>query len=135
VRLAGIGGGIECAKLAPALAAVSGGGARAEDIALVRPHLKRCLSCRARLRSLGAVARVAGSPCPRPAHRHQTSGLPEPIRPKDQRVRGELSSDVADTPRRALSQNLMETTERLLQGLRKRLEAAGISTHGHQGLP
>ena len=40
----------------------------------------------------------------------------------------------ADTPRRALSLNLMSATEQLLRNLHERIEAAGISPHGHQGL-
>jgi hypothetical protein len=45
------------------------------------------------------------------------------------------SPNSAATPLRALSRNLVEATERLLRDLQKRLETAGISTHGHQGLP
>jgi RNA polymerase sigma factor (sigma-70 family) len=60
VRLAGIEGGIECAKLAPLLSALADGEASAEDLALLRPHLKACLSCRARLKAFReAPARVA----------------------------------------------------------------------------
>jgi hypothetical protein len=39
-----------------------------------------------------------------------------------------------DTPRQALSRNLVAATETLLQRLRERLEAAGISTYGHEGV-
>jgi RNA polymerase sigma factor (sigma-70 family) len=60
VRLAGIQGGIECAKLAPQLSALADGEASAEDLALLRPHMKTCLACRARLREFRAApARVA----------------------------------------------------------------------------
>ena len=60
VRLAGIQGGIECAKLAPQLSALADGEATAEDLALLRPHMKTCLSCRAKLREFRAApARVA----------------------------------------------------------------------------
>jgi RNA polymerase sigma factor (sigma-70 family) len=60
VRLAGIQGGIECAKLAPHLSALADGEASAEDLALLRPHMKTCLACRARLREFRAApARVA----------------------------------------------------------------------------
>jgi hypothetical protein len=55
VRLAGIQGGIECAKLAPRLSARADGEASAEDLALLRPHMKTCLSCRARLREFRAA--------------------------------------------------------------------------------
>src|SRR5919106_2042364 len=60
VRLAGIQGGIECAKLAPRLSALADGEASAEDLAVLRPHMKTCLACRARLREFRATpARVA----------------------------------------------------------------------------
>jgi RNA polymerase sigma factor (sigma-70 family) len=60
VRLAGIEGGIECARLAPLLSALADGEADAKALALLRPHLKTCLSCRARLREFRAApSRVA----------------------------------------------------------------------------
>ena len=60
VRLAGIEGGIECAKLAPRLSALADGEASADEVAALRPHLKTCLSCRARLKAFReAPARVA----------------------------------------------------------------------------
>jgi hypothetical protein len=46
----------------------------------------------------------------------------------------QASSNSADTPREALVRNLMEASDALLRSLRKRLEAAEISTHGHRGL-
>jgi RNA polymerase sigma factor (sigma-70 family) len=60
VKLAGIQGGIECAKLAPQLSALADGEAGADDMARLRPHLRSCLSCRARLKEFRAApARVA----------------------------------------------------------------------------
>jgi RNA polymerase sigma factor (sigma-70 family) len=60
VRLAGIQGGIECAKLAPLLSALADGEASAEQLARLRPHMKTCLACRATLREFRAApARVA----------------------------------------------------------------------------
>jgi RNA polymerase sigma factor (sigma-70 family) len=60
VRLAGIQGGIECAKLAPLLSALADGEASAEQVARLRPHMKTCLACRATLREFRAApARVA----------------------------------------------------------------------------
>jgi RNA polymerase sigma factor (sigma-70 family) len=59
-RLAGIEGGVECERLAPRLSALADGEADAEALALLRPHLKTCLSCRARLKEFRAApARVA----------------------------------------------------------------------------
>ena len=59
-RLAGIESGAECDRLAPQLSALADGEARAEDMAALRPHLRTCLVCRARLRDYRAApARVA----------------------------------------------------------------------------
>ncbi len=60
VRLAGIEGGVECGRFAPLLSALADGEASADDLALLRPHMKTCLSCRARLKEFRAApARVA----------------------------------------------------------------------------
>jgi len=60
VRLAGIEGGVECSRLAPLLSALADGEADADALRSLRPHLKTCLSCRARLREFRAApARVA----------------------------------------------------------------------------
>jgi RNA polymerase sigma factor (sigma-70 family) len=59
-RLAGIESGAECERLAPLLSAVVDGEAGAEDLAVLRPHLRSCLVCRARLRDYReAPARAA----------------------------------------------------------------------------
>jgi hypothetical protein len=44
------------------------------------------------------------------------------------------SSRPFDTAPEALSRSLTEAIQQLLRSLRARLEAAGISTHGHRGL-
>lgn len=54
IKLAGIQGGIECAKLAPLLSALAEGRAGPDDRAQLGPHMKSCLSCRARLKALRA---------------------------------------------------------------------------------
>ena len=60
IKLAGIEGGIECANLASQLSALADGEASSEQLRLLRPHLKTCLSCRARLKEFRAApARVA----------------------------------------------------------------------------
>src|SRR3954466_15978141 len=52
--------GAECERLAPLLSALADGEASARDMALLRPHLRSCLSCRAALRDAREVpARVA----------------------------------------------------------------------------
>jgi RNA polymerase sigma factor (sigma-70 family) len=59
-RVAGIEAGGECDRLVPLLSALADGEAAAEDLALVRPHLRTCLVCRKRLREFReAPARVA----------------------------------------------------------------------------
>jgi len=54
IQLAGIQGGIECARLAPLLAALADDEAEADEVALLQPHMNTCLSCRARLKRLRA---------------------------------------------------------------------------------
>ena len=59
-RLAGIESGAECRRLGPLLSRLADGEALAEDMALLRPHLRTCLTCRARLRDYRATpAKVA----------------------------------------------------------------------------
>jgi hypothetical protein len=59
-RLAGIESGASAGRLAPLLSRLADGEALAEDMALLRPHLRTCLTCRARLRDYRtAPARVA----------------------------------------------------------------------------
>jgi len=66
VRLAGIQGGIECAKLGPLLSALADDDASADQVGLLRRHMDSCLACRARLRSLRAARAENGRPPPRP---------------------------------------------------------------------
>jgi RNA polymerase sigma factor (sigma-70 family) len=67
VRLAGIEGGIECAKLAPLLSALADDDASANQLDVLRRHMDTCLSCRARLGSLRAARQAGdGRPPPRP---------------------------------------------------------------------
>jgi RNA polymerase sigma factor (sigma-70 family) len=59
-RVATIQGGAECARLEPLLSRLADGEAGPEDLALLRPHMRTCLACRARLREFRAApARVA----------------------------------------------------------------------------
>ncbi len=48
----GIEAGEECDRLAPALAALVDGTARAEQLLAIRPHLRHCSACRATVRDL-----------------------------------------------------------------------------------
>ncbi len=59
-RLSGIERGADCARYEPLLSALADGEASAEDLAVLRPHMKTCLSCRAALREFRAApSRVA----------------------------------------------------------------------------
>jgi len=53
-RCAELEAGAECARWHGVLAALAGGEARAEDLAALRPHLRRCAACKATLRALHA---------------------------------------------------------------------------------
>ncbi|MBA2792799.1 MAG: zf-HC2 domain-containing protein, partial [Thermoleophilaceae bacterium] len=59
-QVADIESGAECERISPHLSALADGEATATDLSAVRPHLKTCLACRARLREYRSVpARVA----------------------------------------------------------------------------
>jgi RNA polymerase sigma factor (sigma-70 family) len=59
-RIERIESGVECERLAPLLSAMADGEATAKDMAVLRPHLRTCLACRAALRDARKVpARVA----------------------------------------------------------------------------
>lgn len=53
-RCAQLEAGAECERWHGVLAALAGGEARAEDLAALRPHLRRCAACKATLRALHA---------------------------------------------------------------------------------
>jgi RNA polymerase sigma factor (sigma-70 family) len=55
-RVRGIESGAECARLEPALSRFVDGEASADDLLVLRPHLRSCLACRARLRDYRQVA-------------------------------------------------------------------------------
>jgi hypothetical protein len=65
VRLAGIEGGIGCAKLAPLLSALAAGDASADQLDVLRRHMDTCLACRDRLRSLRAARHTGDGRPPR----------------------------------------------------------------------
>ena len=59
-RVEGIESGAACERVAPLLSSLADGEASAADLAALRPHLRSCLACRARLREYRAApARVA----------------------------------------------------------------------------
>jgi RNA polymerase sigma factor (sigma-70 family) len=49
-RVRGIEAGLECERMAPLLSRLVDGEASAEDMAVLRPHIRSCLACRATLR-------------------------------------------------------------------------------------
>jgi RNA polymerase sigma factor (sigma-70 family) len=59
-RVAAIQRGGECERLAPLLSALADGEASSDDLAVLRPHMKTCLACRAALKEFRAApAKVA----------------------------------------------------------------------------
>ena len=59
-RVSGIERGADCARYEPLISALADGEASAEDLAVLRPHMRTCLSCRAALREFRAApGRVA----------------------------------------------------------------------------
>ena len=54
-RVSGIERGAECARYEPLLSALADGEASADQLAILRPHMRTCLSCRARLREFRAT--------------------------------------------------------------------------------
>ncbi|MBN1528544.1 MAG: sigma-70 family RNA polymerase sigma factor [Thermoleophilaceae bacterium] len=75
-RLEEIHAGAECERLAGTLSALADGEASAEDLALLRPHLRSCLTCRTRLREFRATpARVAALAPPLAAAASDGGGL------------------------------------------------------------
>jgi RNA polymerase sigma factor (sigma-70 family) len=63
-RVAGIEAGSECERLAPLLSKLADGEARADDLALLRPHIRTCLSCRAALRECRSAPATAAALVP-----------------------------------------------------------------------
>ena len=63
-RVAGIEAGSECERLAPLLSKLADGEAKADDLALLRPHIRTCLSCRAALREYRSVPATAAALVP-----------------------------------------------------------------------
>jgi anti-sigma factor RsiW len=53
--VSGIERGTECARYEPLLSALADGEASADQLAILRPHMRTCLSCRARLREFRAA--------------------------------------------------------------------------------
>jgi RNA polymerase sigma factor (sigma-70 family) len=54
-RLAGIEAGAECERMEPLLSLLADGEADADQMTTLRPHLKTCLTCRARLKEFRSI--------------------------------------------------------------------------------
>ena len=54
-RVSGIERGADCARYEPLLSALADGEASSEQLTILRPHMRTCLSCRARLREFRAA--------------------------------------------------------------------------------
>jgi RNA polymerase sigma factor (sigma-70 family) len=63
-RVSGIERGADCARYEPILSALADGEASAEDLALLRPHMRTCLSCRAALREFRTLPERVASVLP-----------------------------------------------------------------------
>ena len=63
-RVSGIQRGADCARYEPILSALADGEASAEDLAVLRPHMRTCLSCRAALREFRAMPKHVASVVP-----------------------------------------------------------------------
>ncbi len=63
-RVAGIEAGSECERLAPLLSRLADGEADADDLAVLRPHIRTCLSCRAALREYRSAPATAAAVVP-----------------------------------------------------------------------
>jgi RNA polymerase sigma factor (sigma-70 family) len=75
-RVAGIEQGAECERLAPLLSQLADGEAGADELRVLRPHLRSCLACRARLREYRAVPRRVAALVPPIALSAQGDGGP-----------------------------------------------------------
>jgi hypothetical protein len=63
-RVSGIQRGADCARYEPLLSALADGEASSEELALLRPHMRTCLSCRAALREFRTMPERVASVVP-----------------------------------------------------------------------
>jgi hypothetical protein len=75
-RVSGIERGAECARYEPLLSALADGEASAEQLAILRPHMRTCLSCRARLREFRATPKRVAAVVPPAALAASDGGSP-----------------------------------------------------------
>jgi RNA polymerase sigma factor (sigma-70 family) len=89
-RVAAIQGGSECDRLAPLLSALADGEASAEQLALLRPHMRTCLACRAALKEFRALPEKVAALVP-----------PAGVTAGDGRVRGFVEGVLANVQQKA----------------------------------
>lgn len=139
VSLAGIQGGIECAKLAPLLSALADGEATAEQVARLRPHMKTCLACRATLREFReAPARVAALTPPIAALAAEPGG--GPLRSLIESIAGAAQQKAAVIGERAQAATELAVGQKVAAVAASAAALAGGGTAvdhfaGHQGPP
>jgi RNA polymerase sigma factor (sigma-70 family) len=95
-RVDSIEAGDECDRLAPHLSALADGEATAEDMKALRPHLRTCLSCRARLREFRAAPARVAALMP-PAALVASSDLGSPLRAGFESLAASLGDRVHQT--------------------------------------
>jgi len=99
-KVAGIEAGLECRRLAPHLSALADGEADASQLRELRPHLRGCLACRARLREYRSVASRVAALAP-PALAASGDGGPGPVRAFLESVAGAAQERAAALGERA----------------------------------
>jgi RNA polymerase sigma factor (sigma-70 family) len=139
VRLAGIQGGIECAKLAPLLSALADGEASADQLARLRPHMKTCLACRATLRAFReAPEQVAAWSSPAALLASEPDG--GPLRNLFESIAGAAQQKAAVVGERAGAVAELATGQKIAAVAASAAALAGGGTAvdqfaGHQGPP
>jgi RNA polymerase sigma factor (sigma-70 family) len=108
-RVAAIQGGSECDRLAPLLSALADGEASAEQLALLRPHMRTCLACRAALKEFRALPAKVAALVP-----------PAGLTAGDGRVRGFVEAALA---------NLQQKAESALGAVQHKTGALGERAH------
>jgi RNA polymerase sigma factor (sigma-70 family) len=139
VRLAGIQGGIECAKLAPLLSALADGEASAEQLAQLRPHMKTCLACRATLRAFREAPEQVAALAP-PAAMLASDPGGGPLRTLFESIAGAAQQKAAVVGERAGAVAELATGQKLAAVAASAAALAGGGTAvdqlaGHQGPP
>jgi RNA polymerase sigma factor (sigma-70 family) len=81
-RYAAIESGAECERWTDVLSAIADGEAAAADLLAVRPHLRNCPACRARIRDFQGVPRALGALVPAALALHDVPGAAHHAAPR-----------------------------------------------------